>query len=313
MPFKSITAPRRVTDLGAEVRSAAVLASPSLVAFLTTDPVRLSVHPTTGTAKVTNVALDGAHDVAFLSRDIAVVRAEDDAVWALLDVTHTPKMDQVARDVRVLCARPSGELAFALGWDGTATAFSISGHEVVTRQFAVRGTVRAADLTATELFVVVDGGGGGELRVHPGATPEPGATGRAPLPDAAAGFDRVRGGQSLSAVFKRGSAAVCVVPQKAGRLAAKMIDLGGPVVDLAIAETSLVAAFADGRLALFDADALARAGEAPAEPTSVVPFGARGEPRAIAVSGKASPLLWIGSSEGAVVQATLPRKQAISL
>ena len=59
MPFKSITAPRRVTDLGAEVRSAAVLASPSLVAFLTTDPVRLSVHPTTGTAKVTNVALDG--------------------------------------------------------------------------------------------------------------------------------------------------------------------------------------------------------------------------------------------------------------
>ena len=29
MPFKSITAPRRVTDLGAEVRSAAVLATPS--------------------------------------------------------------------------------------------------------------------------------------------------------------------------------------------------------------------------------------------------------------------------------------------
>jgi hypothetical protein len=313
MPFKSITAPRRVTDLGAEVRSAAVLATPSLVAFLTTDPVRLSVHPTSGTAKVTNVALDGAHEVAFLNRDIAVVRAEDDSVWALLDVTHTPKMDQVARDVRLLCARPSGETAFAIGWDGSATAFTISGHDVVARQFAVRGSVRTADLTATEAFVVVDGGGGGELRVHPGATPEPGATGRAPLPDGAASLDRVRGGQALSALFKRGESAVCVVPQKAGRLAAKMIDLGAPVVDLAIAETSLIAALADGRLALFDGESIARAGDGPAEPTSATPLGARGEPRALAIAGKQSPVLWIGSSEGTVMQATLPRKQAISL
>jgi hypothetical protein len=314
MPFKSITAPRRVTDLGAEVRSAAVLATPSLVAFLTTDPVRLSVHPTSGTAKVTNVALDGAQEVAFLNRDIAVVRAEDDAVWALLDVTHTPKMDQVARDIRFLCARPSGETAFALGWDGTATAFTVQGHEVVARQFAVRGSVRAADLTATEAFVVVDvGSPGGELRVHPGATPEPGATGRASLPDGAAGLDRVRGGASLSALFKRGSGVACVVPQKAGRLSAKMIDLGSPIADLAVAETSLVAAFTDGRLALYDGEAIARAGDGPAEPTSITPLGARGEPRALAVSGKQSPLLWIGSSEGSVMQATLPRKQVISL
>jgi hypothetical protein len=313
MPFKSITPPRRVTDLGAEVRSAAVLVNPSLVAFLTTDPVKLSVHPTSGTAKVTNVSLDGAHEVAFLSRDIAMVRAEDDSVWALLDVTHTPKMDQVARDVRTLCMRPSGETALALGWDGSATAFTIQGHEVAARPFALRGNVRGADLTANEAFVLVDGGEGGELRVHPGATPEPGATGRAPLPREAASFDRVRGGQSLTALFRRGEPAVCVVPQKGGRLSAKMIDLGGPVVDLAIAETSLVAAFADGRVALFDGDAIARAGDGPAEPTSAVPLGARGEPRALALTGKASPVLWIGSSEGAVVQATLPRKQAISL
>lgn len=313
MPFKCITPPRRVTELGAEVRAAAVLLNPSLVAFLTTDPVRLSVHPTSGTAKVTNVALDGAHEVGFLSREIALVRAADDAVWALLDVTHTPKMDQVARDVRVLCMRPSGETALGLGWDGTATAFTVSGHEVVARSFALRGNVRAADLTATEAFVVVDGGAGGELRVHPGATPEPGATGRAPLPAEAAAFDRLRGGKSLSALFKRGGSTACVVPQNGGRLTAKMVDLGGALIDLAVAETSIIAAFGDGRIALFDADSLAHAGDAPAEPTSVVPIGVRGEPRVLALAGRSSPVLWIGTSEGAVAQATLPRKQAISL
>ena len=68
--------------------------------MLSTAPVRLSLVPTTGAGgKITNVSLDGAEGVALLSRDVAVVRANDDSVWALLDITHTPKMDQVVREL----------------------------------------------------------------------------------------------------------------------------------------------------------------------------------------------------------------------
>src|SRR3954470_3928323 len=107
MPFKTISAPKKHQDLGAEIRSAAYLSNPGFVAMLSTAPVRLAIVPTSGSGgKVTNVSLDGAESAALLSRDVAVVRASDDSVWALLDITHTPKMDQVARDVRALCMRP---------------------------------------------------------------------------------------------------------------------------------------------------------------------------------------------------------------
>ena len=179
MPFKNITAPRRVADLGAEVKSSAFLATPGLYAALTNDPVRLAVQPVSGgNTRVTNVSIDAAEEVAFITRDVVVVRAGDDSVWALIDITHTPKMEQVARDVRALCMRPTGESALALGWDGSATALTLAQHEVAARPFPLRGTLRAADVLVSETVVVVDAGGeGGELRIHPGATPEPGTPG----------------------------------------------------------------------------------------------------------------------------------------
>src|SRR5688572_25796180 len=188
MPYKSLSAPRNVLDLGAEVRDACSLASPAIVAVLTTDPVRLAMHPAGGgTGKISDLSLGGADDLALLSRDVAVVRSGDD-VWALLDVTHTARPEQIVRDAKALVHRPSGETALTFGWDGSATALTLGKNEVVTRPFALRGEVRCCDLGDVEAYVVVDGGAG-ELRVHPGATPEPGPTVRAALPAAAQRLD----------------------------------------------------------------------------------------------------------------------------
>ncbi len=313
MPFKNITAPRRVADLGAEVKSSAFLATPGLYAALTNDPVRLAVQPVSGgNTRVTNVSIDAAEEVAFITRDVVVVRAGDDSVWALIDITHTPKMEQVARDVRALCMRPTGESALALGWDGSATALTLAQHEVAARPFPLRGTLRAADVLVSETVVVVDAGGeGGELRIHPGATPEPGASARAALPREAAKLDRVRGGKDLSAVYRKGSSAVCAVTRGAGKLTAKMIDLGAPVTDVGVFETSLFATFSDGRVALFDADAIARADGSAAEPTATVAIGGRGEPRTVLIAGRGSPAVFVGTSAGEVIQAQAMRKTPV--
>jgi len=311
MPYKSLSSPRQVVDVTAELRASAVLASPSLVAMLSTDPVRLAMQPAAGgTGKVTPVALDAADEVAMLSRDVAVVRSGDD-VWALLDLAHTAKIEQVARDARAIRGRPSGEAALVLGWDGGATALTLGKHEVNARPFALRGTVRAFDLEGNETFVVVDGAGGGELRIHPGATPEPAATGRVALPAGAAELDRVRAGGPLSVVFKPGRREVCVVQQTGGRLSAKMIELEVSATDLAVSDTSLFAIFADGRAALYDGAALAGAGEGALGPTATLRLGARGEPTTMALTGRASPTLWVGTGAGEVLQVGVVKKGAV--
>lgn len=311
MPFSNLTAPRKVHSLDAEIRGASVLASPGLVAMLSTDPVRLGVCPVGGSgARTTNLSLSSADDVAFLSKDVVVVRSED-AVWALLGIAHTPKLDQVGRDARLLAARPSGETALVLGWDGGATELKLDRIEVRARAFALRGNVRAFDLTETETHVVVNGAGeGGELRVHPGATPEPGPTLRASLPRAAEALDRVRGGPKLTAVYQRGSSAICAVVRSSGKLTAKMIALDAPAADVAVVESSLFAAFADGRVALFDGAAIEAASGAPIAPTATITLGARGEPRVLAASGKGSPSLWVGTSAGEIWSVAVARKQA---
>lgn len=312
MPFKNLSGTRKQNDLNAEVRGSAVLVNPGLVAQLATGPVRLLVQPVGGgSGKIINVSLDSAEEVALLSRDVAVVRAGDDAVWAILDIAHTAKMDQVARDIRALCMRPTGETALALGWDGSATELRLNRNEVVARPFAIRGSIRAADLTDVETYTVVDGAGGGQLRIHPGATPEPGATARVDLPSEALAFDRVRGGARLSAVFKRGSASVCLITGSPARYTARMVQLEAKAQDIAVMDTSFVAVFADGRAALYDADAIAAASDsAPIQPKVALPLATRGEPRTLAVSGKTSPTLWIGTSTGEVLSVSVVRKQA---
>lgn len=310
MPFKSIATARKLQSLDAEIRGAAFLTNPAMVAMVTTSPVRLAAIPAGSSGgKVTNISLDGAESVALLSRDVAVVRGSDDSVWALLDITHTPKMEQVARDVRHLAMRPVGETALAIGWDGNAIELRRSGQEVVARRFLLRGTVRVCDVGDTETYVVVDGEGGGQLRVHPGPTPEPGASLRCNLPAEAASLTRVRGGPRLVAVYKPGVKDVCLATGGPIRLAAKMVHLEERPLDVGVLETSFVASFADGRVMLFDADAITAAGDAEAiQPKHTLTLAARGEPCTLLLTSKGGSAMWVGTSAGDVWTAPVLRK-----
>ena len=310
MPFKSIATPRKLQSLDAEIRGAAILVNPGLVAMLSTSPVRLAALPMGGAnGKITNISLDGAESVALLSRDVAVVRGSDDSVWALLDITHTPKMDQVARDVRYLSARPTGETALAIGWDGTATELRLNKHEVDARPFQLRGTLRACDIGESETYAVVDGEGGGQLRIHPGATPEPGASLRCNLPAEAAQLDRVRGGPRLVAVYKPGSQTVCLATGGPARLVAKLVQLEARPTDVVVLETSFIAIFEDGRAALYDAESISSATDSgPIQAKHTQALGGRGEPRTALLTGKGGATLWVGTSGGDVLSASVLKK-----
>jgi hypothetical protein len=184
-------------------------------------------------------------------------------------------------------------------------------HEVVPRQFALRGTLRAVELGAGETYVVADGGSGdgGEFRVHPGATPEPGAKDRAPLPRGAAKFDRVRGGRDLSVVYKRGEREVCIVQRAGGKLTAKIVVLRDGAADAAVTETSLFVTFADGRIELYDGDTLTRAADEPLTAVHALSLGASGEPRVLHAAGRGT--LWVGSSSGEVLSLAAVRKAPV--
>jgi hypothetical protein len=313
MPFKTIAAPRKLSSVDAELRAACFLNTPGMVAMLGHTPVRIATFAFGGApGKVTNVSLDGADAVALLNRDIAVVRGSDDSVWALLDITHTPKMDQVGRDVRALAFRPGGETALALGWDGSASELRVSRNEVEARQFSLRGALRAIDVGETECYALVDGADGadgGQLRVHPGATPEPGASLRVNLPAAAASLDQVRGGPRLAAVWKPGKRTVCLATGGPARLVAKLVELEDAPSALGVLDTSLVVAFSDGKVSLYDSDAIAAAGEgAPITPKHTTSLGTRGKPEALVLTQKGGATLWIGTSTGEVLSASLVKK-----
>jgi hypothetical protein len=311
MPFKNLSSPRQVNQLDAEVRSIAHLANPELVAVLSADPARIAVHQASGgNPKTTNISLSQGDEVALLSRDVALVRSGD-AVWAILNMAHSPKMDQVARDIRALCMRPTGSTALAFGWDGSATELTLNKNDVDARTFPLRGDVRAADMTATDTYVVVDKGDGGELRVHPGGTPEPGANWRATLPREAASFDRLRSAAKLSVLFKRGSSDVCAVTAVGGKLVPKMVRLAEAPIDMAVYETSMFALFPGNRAALYNSEAIAAAGDKTLDPTASLTVNARGELRAMTAAGKGSPQLWVGSSAGDVLTIALVRQSSI--
>jgi hypothetical protein len=309
MPYKSLSAPRRVESLDAEVCGAAAFDGAGLVAMVASSPARCAFVPiASGTNKVINLSLDRGDDIAFLSRDIAVVRSDGD-LWAVLDIHHRAKFERVATNVRSLCGRPSGERALALTWEGHAYETTVSGYEVSARQFALRGTVKLADVGQTDTFVVVEVPGGGlELRMHPGATPEPGANGRAPLPSEASKLDRLKGGMALSVLYKRGSSEACIVSQTGGRLQAKMINVGSPIACAATSETSLVVAFEDGRAALFTGDTLKDGSDSTLTPTHSLSLGARGEPTTMLITSKGSANVWVGTSSGEIIRTSLPRR-----
>ncbi len=298
MPFKNLTGLKKLTGLGAEVVGIAPLHAGQIVAAVTSDPVKLSVHPISGgSGKVTNVALDEAHDAALLNKQVAVVKSGDD-LWALLDIQHRPKVEQVGRDIKSLHACAAGETALAIGWDGNGAALAFANNEVGGRQFALRGDLRAASLADDRCYVVAESGGGGQLRVHPGTTPESGAIGRADLPAEAAGFDRLAGGDALSALSGRGADAVCIVQRAGASYHAKMISVPGGVVDVAVIETSLFVLGADGKLRLYASDALAAGA---AQPTFELGLRADGQPSVLTATTKGGNKLWIGSKAGDVI------------
>lgn len=309
MPYKSLSAPRRVESLDAEVCGAAAFDGAGLVAMVASSPARCGFVPiASGTNKVINLSLERGDEVAFLSRDVALVRSDGD-LWAVIDIHHRAKFERVATNVRALCSRAAGERALALSWEGHAYEATMSGYEVAARSFALRGNVKLADVGPTDTFVVVEVGGGLELRMHPGATPEPGANGRAQLPSEASKFDRLKGGMALSVLYKRGANEACLVSQIGGRLHAKMIDVGAPIACAATSETSLVVAFEDGRAALFTGDAIKNASDGSSlAATHTLALGARGEPTTMVVTTKGSSCVWVGTANGEIIRVSLPRK-----
>src|SRR5262249_28034549 len=155
------------------------------------------------------------------------------------------------------------------------------------RQFAVRGVHRAIDVGETETYAVVDGPDGGQVRVYPGATPEPGASLRANLPREAAALDRVSGCPRLVAVWKPGQRTVCLCTGGPVRLNAKLVQLEEQPTALGVIETSFVAAFADGRAALYDSEAIAAASDnGPIKAKHIATLGTRGKPEAVLLTTK---------------------------
>lgn len=297
MPFKNLTGLKKLTGLGAEVVGIAPLYTGQIIAAVTSDPVKLSVHPIAGgTGKVTNVALDEANDAALLNKQVAVVKSGDD-LWALLDIQHRPKVEQVGRDIKSLYASPAGETALAIGWDGNGASLAFANNEVGGRQFVLRGDIRAASIADDRCYVVVEGGAGGQFRVHPGTTPESGAIGRVDLPGEAAGFDRLAGGDALSALSGRGADTVCIVQRAGASYHTKVIHVPGGVVDVAVIETSLFVLGADGKLRLYASAALS----GDAQPTFELSLRADGQPTVLTATQKGGNRLWIGSKAGDVI------------
>lgn len=288
MPFKQLSSLKKLTNLGERVVALAPLESDRLVAAITTDPVKVCVQPLTGSHRVTNASLDEANDLALLNKNVAVVKAGDD-LWALLDIQHRPKMDQVGRDIRSLHFCPTGATALAIGWDGNGAALAFQNNEVGGRQFVLRGDVRAASLTGDRTFVVVDN----QLREHAGSTPESGAVARVDLPAEAKSFDRLAGGHALSALTKRGAESVCVVVREGATLVPKLVPVAGGVVDVAVIETSLFVVSSDGKLRLFNAEGIAAAA-----PTAELSLRAEGEPTSLAATTRGGAKLWIGTRGG---------------
>ena len=155
---------------------------------------------------------------------------------------------------------------------------------------------------ATETFVVVDGAEGGELRVHPGATPEPGAKDWATLPRGASKLDRLHGGRDLAVVYKRGGRELCVVT-RGGRQARREDHRNSATAPSTRRSWTRASSstFADGRIDLYDGDAVGRAGDAPIEATHSVSLGMAGEPRILHAAGRGvlwaarAPATWFNS------------------
>jgi hypothetical protein len=304
MPFKNVSQPKRVAQIQGNITGASYNKKLGSVAMIGHNPTEVVIVASSGGPKVFGTQLNDVSDIVLLSRDMAVVKSSD-TLWAVLDLAHKAKVEQIATDVKLMVG-PQGESALGLKWDNTVEQLTPGKNEVAIRSISLRGDHRAVDLGEVECYAVVEGGDGhGEFRVHPGATPEQGSLTKVSLPEGSKKLDRVRGGKFLSAVYKRGDSAVCLVRRAGNRLDTKLVHLEIPLTDLCVADTSLIAVSKDGRVVLYDSDAISNA-QGRIEPKSETHLGCQGEPRVIVV---AHAHVYIGTSAGEVVQAALVRKQ----
>lgn len=304
MPFKNFSAPTVLTSLRAEIVGAAQLETEGMFGVITNDPVSLSIHQfsATGAGKVINISLGSASDLAFINRDVVVVRSGDD-LWALVDIHHKARMDQVGRDIRSLHGSPKGDKALAIAWDGQAASLELRQYEVGGRQFVLRGDLRTADLGNNETYVVVEGGAG-QFRVHPGLTPEAGATARVDLPADASKLDKLRGGRELSVLYKKGASQLCVISRNMkNELAAKMVTLDTAALAAVTVATTLFTIGSDGKLRMFNGDTISRATpEEAMTPTAIVSVPARAEPTLLAATAKGTVRIWVGTRAGDLIR-----------
>jgi hypothetical protein len=308
MPFNKLASFRKVHSLDAEVHGAALCGVESMVAMVSSDPTRLATLSTAGAnAKTVNLSLGGATDIALFNRHAAIVRSTDFVAWNLLDLTNKVKIDEAARDVKLLRGCPAGNAALGIGWDGNGIAFTAAKTDVEVRNFAVRGDIRCLDLTDKECWVVVDASDGAQLRVHPGQTPEPGAVLRANLPEEAKGLDRLRASPRLAVLYKPGQMTACIATGAPNVLRARMVRLEGKPIDLAVMETSLFALYDDGRVALYDSDAINASADGSLEAKHEMPVGG-GPPRVLMTVVRGPAMLWVGTARGEIMMANVGRK-----
>lgn len=300
MPFKSLASLKKIANLDAEVVAIAPLDSDRICGVATNDPVKVAIYPyAAGTKKEKSVGLDDVSALALINKSVAVVKTGND-IWGVIDLQHSPRIEQVGRDIRALGHFHKGGTALAIGWDGHGAALALEGHEVGGRQFVVRGDIRAVALDASNTYAVVNGAGGagGQLRVHPGQTPESGAKARVDLPSEAMGMSRLAASEGLVALTKRGGDSVCVVRQPGGALEPAMLAVPGTVVDVAVIETSLFVLCKDGKLRLYNSEALAKLGTDLVDPNFELDVKVTGEPTVLRATTTGGNKLWIGSKGG---------------
>jgi hypothetical protein len=303
MPFKNVSQPRRVASVDGVLESGSYNRKLGSVAMISNNPVQVAVVGQNGSpAKVFGVQLDDVSDIALLSRDMAVVRSENQ-VWQLLDIAHKAKVDPLTNDVRSVVG-PVNDAALALKWDNSIEQLTPGKNEVSSRSASLRGDHRAIDVGETECYAVVDDNGG-EFRIHPGATPEQGSTAKVALPAGTKNLDRLRGGRFLSALYQRNNPDVCLIRRAGNRLEAKLVRLDVPVTDVVVVETSMIAVAKDGRVILYDGESIEKA-TSRIDAKHEMSLGCTGEPRCALV---AHGHLFVGTSAGEVMLAVIVRKQ----
>ncbi|MDI1446844.1 hypothetical protein [Polyangium sp. 6x1] len=306
MSTSHLESPRKILDLGAGAAACAWLGGPGLVAFLTSRPARVAVTPVAATS---GDALDlpriTAQEVALLSKDVALVRDKEGTVWSV-PLADPYRVREVVRDMRTLLARPSGEGTLAISDEGKVLSLALGRGEVGARPVEIPGRVRAGDAGDGVTYLLAEGERGGQLRVYPGTAPERGPSARVALPVEAAEFDQVRGGRVYCVVYKRGGAGLCVVTRDGASAEASLVTLEASIADVAVTDTSVIVAFANGKLALYDAAALAAPSDGPKAPVSTTATGGKGRPRVLLVTAtKGATSLWIGTAEGEVMRAAV--------